>query len=140
MTPVIVDTNVLIDVLGPDGPWRSWSTVQLRSAADEASLVINPIIYGELAIGFDSVEDLDAALPQAWIRREDVPYPAAFLAARCFLEYRRRGGARTSVLPDFYVGAHAAIAGYRLLTRDAARYRTYFPRLEVIAPPNAPIG
>jgi predicted nucleic acid-binding protein len=137
VTSVIVDSNVLIDILGPDGPWRAWSASKLQAAADEAALVINPIIYAELAIGYPSVEALDAALPQTWIRREEVPYPAAFLAARCYLECRRRGGARTGVLPDFFVGAHAAVAGYRLLTRDAARYRRYFPRLELIAPEEA---
>ena len=134
MSSVLVDSNVFIDVLGPDGPWRAWSASRLEAAADEATLLINPVVYAELAVGYPSVEALEAALPQAWIRREEVPYPAAFLAARCYLEYRRRGGARTGVLPDFFVGAHAAIAGYRLLTRDAARYRTYFPRLELIAP------
>ncbi len=134
MSSVLVDSNVFIDVLGPDGPWRAWSASRLQTAAEEATLLINPVVYAELAVGYPSVEALEAALPQAWIRREEVPYPAAFLAARCYLEYRRRGGARTGVLPDFFVGAHAAIAGYRLLTRDAARYRTYFPRLELIAP------
>ncbi len=130
----LVDSNVLIDVLGPDGPWSDWSMSALRAAADADELVLNPIIYGELSVAFDTIEALDAALPPAVIRREDVPYPAAFLAGKCFLGYRRRGGARRSPLPDFYIGAHAAVAGYRLLTRDATRYRTYFPMLEVIAP------
>lgn len=134
MTAVIVDSNVLIDVLGPPGPWQAWSSSMLAATADEAPLVINPVIYAELAIGYAAIEDLDAALPETWIRREEVPYPAAFLAARCFIDYRRRGGQRTGVLPDFLVGAHAAVTGYRLLTRDASRYRTYFRRLDLIAP------
>jgi len=106
----------------------------LRDAQDADTLVLNPVVYGEVSVGFGSVEALDAALPPALIRREDIPYAAAFLAGRAFLAYRRRGGTRTGVLPDFFIGAHAAVAGYRLLTRDATRYRTYFPRLEIIAP------
>ena len=97
-------------------------------------LVINPLVYAEVSTCFDRIEDLEAALPQDAFRREALPYDAAFLAGKCFLAYRRRGGTRRSPLPDFYIGAHAAVAGYRLLTRDASRYRTYFPRLELIAP------
>ncbi len=134
MTPILVDSNVLIDVLSEPGPWSSWSANALRRAADEAAVVINAIIFGEVSIGFPTVETLDEALPAAWLRREDVPYAAAFLAGRCFIDYRRCGGSRLSPLPDFYIGAHAAVAGYRLLTRDATRYRTYFPTLELIAP------
>ncbi len=134
MTPVLVDSNVLIDVMSAPGAWTAWSTDALRQAADEAVIVINPIVYGELSIGFATIEALDEDLPSAWIRREDIPYRAAFLAGKCFVAYRRRGGSRTSVLPDFYIGAHAAVARYRLLTRDASRYRTYFPTLELIAP------
>ena len=132
--PTLVDSNVLIDVLGPAGPWTAWSTAALRDAQDSDVLVINPIVYGELSIGFDRVEALDEALPSDLLRREDIPYAAAFLAGRCFLDYRRRGGTRTGVLPDFYIGAHAAVAGYQLLSRDATRYRTYFPQLRLIAP------
>lgn len=130
----LVDSNVLIDVLGPPGPWSSWSESALRSVQDADALVLNPVVYGELSIGFDTIEALEDALPATLIRREDIPYPAAFLAGKCFLDYRRRGGIRTGVLPDFYIGAHAAVAGYRLLTRDGSRYRTYFPTLELIAP------
>ena len=132
--PTLVDSNVLIDVLGPPGPWTDWSFEAIRQAQDADTLLINPIVYGELGVGFDSIESLDAALPSPMFRREDLPYLAAYLAGKCFIDYRRRGGTRTSVLPDFYIGAHAAVADYRLLTRDASRYRTYFPRLELIAP------
>ena len=97
-------------------------------------LVINPIVYTELSIGFDTIEELDAALTPMAIEREPLPFPAGFVAGRAFLDYRRRGGTRTSPLPDFYIGAHAAVAGYRLLTRDDRRYRSYFPRLDLIAP------
>jgi len=134
VTPILIDSNVLIDVLSEEGPWTSWSSRALREAADEAVLVINPIIFGEISIGYRTIERLDEALPVGAIRREAIPYAAAFLAGKCFMDYRRRGGARTTLLPDFYIGAHAAVAGYRLLTRDATRYRTYFPTVQLIAP------
>ncbi len=134
MSPVLVDTNVLIDVLHRDPVWAPWSDATLERVADEALLVINPIVYGELSLGFASIEELDVALEPHIVGREELPYAAAFLAGRAFLEYRRRGGSRTSPMPDFYIGAHAAVAGYRLLTRERSRYRTYFPALELIAP------
>ncbi len=134
MTPILVDSNVLIDVATGDPIWGSWSSDALQRAQDQAILVINAMVFGELAVGFPTVEALDAALPTDLYRREDIPYAAAFLAGRCYVGYRRRGGIRRSPLPDFYIGAHAAVAGYRLLTRDASRYRTYFPTLELIAP------
>jgi predicted nucleic acid-binding protein len=134
VSAVLVDTNVLVDVLRGDLRWGTWSAAQLASAADSAIIVINPIVYTELSMGFATIEALDAALSPLDIEREPLPYPAGFVAGRAFLEYRRRGGPRTSPLPDFYIGAHAAVAGYRLLTRDARRYRAYFSRLELIAP------
>ncbi len=133
MTPVLVDSNVILDLVERDPRWLSWSTAALARLANDAVLIINPIIYAEVAVGFDAPEELEAALPADAYRREPLPYKAAF-AAGAFLAYRRRGGARTSPLPDFYIGAHAAVRGYRLLTRDAARYRTYFPAVELIAP------
>lgn len=134
MTPVMVDSNVLLDVATVDPTWGTWSTTTLARIADEAVLVINALIYAEVSIGFPSIEVLEHALSADLYRREDLPYEAAFLAGRAFLHYRRRGGAKRSPLPDFYIGAHAAVAGYRLLTRDAARYRTYFPKLDLITP------
>lgn len=131
---VLVDSNILLDVATDDPTWGSWSTEVLERTADEAILVINPLIYAEVSIGFAAIEDLEQALPASLYRREALPYEAGFLAGRCFLRYRRAGGARHAPLPDFYIGAHAAVAGYRLLTRDATRYRTYFPRLTLIAP------
>ena len=104
-------------------------------AAGDHALVINPIVYAEVSIGFDRIEDLDGALPADIIERRPIPLEAAFLAGKCFLKYRRRGGPRQSTLPDFFIGAHAAVEGMTLLTRDAARYRTYFPRLKLICPP-----
>ena len=134
MKAVLVDSNVLLDIATADPTWESWSSQALARAANEAVLVINPIIYAEVSIGFDRVEELEQALPVDLFRRESLPYEAAFLAGKCFLEYRRRRGTKTSPLPDFYIGAHAAVAGLRLLTRDARRYRTYFPKLELIQP------
>ena len=134
MTAVLVDTNVLVDVLRGGDAWGAWSAEQLARAAERAAVVINPIVYAELSVGFDTIEELDAAISPLLIEREPLPYQAGFVAGRAWLAYRRRGGIRSSVLPDFYIGAHAAVAGYRLLTRDAAGYRTSFPRLELIAP------
>lgn len=134
MIPVLVDSNVLLDVATADPRWSDWSSSTLERLADEAVLVINALVYAEVSIGFAAIEELEAALPADLYRREALPYEAAFLAGKCFLEYRRGGGARRSPLPDFYIGAHAAVAGYRLLTRDATRYRTYFPTLQLIAP------
>ena len=130
---VLVDSNVLLDILIPDPTWEAWSSEALARAADNHPLVINPLIYAELSIGFDRIEDLEGALPPE-IRREDLPWDAAFLAGKAFLAYRRRGGSQRGPLPDFYIGAHAAVQGYTLLTRDARRYRTYFPSLDLLAP------
>jgi len=132
---VLVDSNVIIDIATNDPKWAAWSSDALSRAADESTLVINPLIYAEVSIGYERVEDLDALLTWQDFRRLPIPYEAAFLAGKAFASYRRRGGNRLSPLPDFYIGAHAAVDGYRLLTRDARRYRTYFPRLEILAPP-----
>jgi predicted nucleic acid-binding protein len=134
LTSVLVDSNVLLDVATDDPHWGDWSRVTLERVADDSILVINPLVYAEVSIGFPTIEALEAALPAELYRREGLPYEAAFLACKCFLRYRRQGGAKRSPLPDFYIGAHAAVARHRLLTRDATRYRTYFPKLDVIAP------
>ena len=137
MTAIIIDSNVLIDVATDDPTWGDWSSHSLARAADEAVLVINALIYAEVSIGFDSIERLEEALPHDLYRREHLPFEAAFLAGKAFRRYRAAGGTRRSPLPDLYIGAHAAVAGHRLLTRDAARYRTYFPSLQLIAPDGA---
>lgn len=134
MTPVLVDSNVLLDIATDDPRWADWSSRAVEAAAHSARLVINPVIYAEVSVGFDRIEDLDQSLPASIYRREPLPFDAAFLAGKAFLVYQRRGGQKWTPLPDFYIGAHAAIAGYRLLTRDAKRYRTYFPTLELICP------
>ncbi|MBO0737286.1 MAG: type II toxin-antitoxin system VapC family toxin [Alphaproteobacteria bacterium] len=134
MTAVLIDANVLLDVMTEDARWLAWSVAAMERAADRYRLVINPIIYAEVSIRYSRIEELDAALPRTMFDREAIPYEAAFLAGKSFVAYRRRGGRKQSPLPDFFIGAHAAIAGYLLMTRDAARYRTYFPKLSLIAP------
>jgi len=131
---VLVDSNVILDVATNDPTWGEWSSQALARAADESVLVINPIVFAEVSVGFDRVEDLEEALPISLYRRDPLPYEAAFLAGKSFLAYRRSGGRRMTPLPDFYIGAHAAIVGHQLLTRDPRRYRTYFPRLILISP------
>ena len=134
MRSTLVDSNVLIDLFDEASEWRDWSEAMLTRAASRGALVINPIVYAEVAAGFASIEHVEAALPESYLRRESLPWAAAFLAGRAFVQYRRRGGTRSAPLPDFYIGAHAAVAGHTLLTRDARRYRYYFPKLRVIAP------
>lgn len=131
---VLVDANVLLDVLTDDPQWYAWSAAQLDACAAEAELCINPIVYAEVSVGFERIEELDDALPADAFTRLELPWEAGFLAGKAFLQYRCAKGARTSPLPDFYIGAHAAIEGMTLLTRDAKRYRTYYPKLELICP------
>ena len=131
---VLVDSNVLLDVATNDADWGDWSARALAEVAEHTNLVINPIIYAEVSIGYTTIEALDAVLPVGLYQREPLPWEAAFLAGKSFLLYRRRGGSRITPLPDFYIGAHAAIGGLALLTRDAARYRSYFPKVEILAP------
>jgi len=134
VTAILVDSNVLLDLMTEDARWFAWSAAAIESAADSARLVINAVIYAEVSVRYSRIEDVEAALPRTMFEREAIPYEAAFLAGKSFLAYRRRGGMKQSTLPDFFIGAHAAVTGYRLLTRDGARYRTYFPGLELITP------
>ena len=134
MTAVLIDANVLLDVITEDARWLDWSAQALERAGERYRLVINPVIYAEVSIRYSRIEALDAALPKTSFDREPIPYEAAFLAGKAFLAYRRRGGTKRSPLPDFFIGAHAAVSGYQLMTRDATRYRSYFPRLSLIAP------
>src|SRR5215210_1166225 len=130
---VLVDSNVILDVATENTAWADWSSAAIEQYSETRVLVINPLVYAEVSIGFRRIEELDEALPPAYFRREALPWDAAFLAGKVFLKYRRGGGARRSPLPDFYIGAHAAVRGYSLLTRDASRYRTYFPKLDLIS-------
>jgi len=134
MAIVLVDTNVIVDYLDEQSEWTDWSASMLASSAETGSLVINPIIYAEVSVGFNDIDEVEDALPADYFVRADLPWEAAFLAGRCFEQYRRRGGTKRSPLPDFFIGAHAAVTGMTLLTRDARRYRTYFPKLRIIAP------
>lgn len=133
MKPVLVDANVLLDIATSDPRWFAWSAGALEECG-ASILVINPIIYAEVSVGYRTIEELEEVFPAELFSREGLPYEAAFLAGKAYLAYRKRGGKRRSPLPDFLIGAHAAVAGHRLLTRDATRYRTYFPTVELIAP------
>lgn len=133
-TGTLVDSNVLLDILTEDPIWEDWSTDALAEAAEAGPLFINPIVYSEVSIRFTTIEALEDALPPRDYRREPIPWTAAFLAGKAFLDHRRNKGARSTTLPDFFIGAHAAVAGIDLLTRDVGRYRTYFPTVSLIAP------
>jgi predicted nucleic acid-binding protein len=135
VSETLVDSNVLLDLLTEDAQWFDWSSSALEAEAERSVLVIDPVIYAEVSIRFERIEDLDDALPSSMFRRDELPWEAAFLAGKCFVRYPRRGGSKQSPLPDFYIGAHAAVAGMALLTRDAGRYRAYFPNLAIVAPP-----
>jgi predicted nucleic acid-binding protein len=131
---ILVDTNVLLDVLEEDADWCEWSQGQLDSASAIDTLAINPIIYSELSIGFARIEELEAVIKEASLAFEDMPREALFLAGKAFLRYRRSRGTKRNVLPDFYIGAHAAVMQWPLVTRDVGRYRAYFPTVSLIAP------
>lgn len=130
----LVDSNVLIDLFTKDPTWCAWSFAQLADAADRGPLLINHVIYAEVSIRFTNFEELEEALGRDAFLRAELPWTAAFLAGKCFRDYRSRGGTKTSPLPDFFIGAHAAVMKLPLLTRDAKRYRTYFPTVELITP------
>jgi hypothetical protein len=130
----LVDTNVLLDLVTDDPVWADWSIRQLDAAAIKGPLTINGVVYAELSVRFERIEDLDEVLADSGITLEEVPRSALFLAGKVFQRYRAAGGIRNSVLPDFFIGAHAAVAGLPLLTRDIQRYKTYFPSINLIAP------
>ncbi len=134
---LLVDTNVLIDVLADDPEWADWSIRQLRTQSQVHELAINPIIYAELALTFSSFEALDEVVGEMQLRFLELPRPALFLAGKAFARYRKAGGGKQNVLADFFIGAHAAVEGLTLLTRDSRRYRTYFPTLDLITPDTA---
>ncbi|MFL1376247.1 MULTISPECIES: type II toxin-antitoxin system VapC family toxin [unclassified Nocardiopsis] len=130
---MLVDANVLLDVFTEDPNWGEWSVQALADAADQGPLIINPIIYAEISVRFTRIEDLEELLVDDFVRA-DLPWDAAFLAGKCHSRYRKQGGVKTAPLPDFYIGAHAAVSGFQLLTRDARRFRTYFPTVKLISP------
>jgi predicted nucleic acid-binding protein len=131
---ILVDTNVLLDVLQEDPKWAQWSQSQLEAASLTDRLAINAVIYSELSIAFERIEELEAVISEASLTVESIPREALFLAGKAFLNYRRRQGSKQAVLPDFYIGAHAAVSGYPIMTRDITRYRSYFPTVRLIAP------
>jgi predicted nucleic acid-binding protein len=131
---ILVDSNVLLDVITNDPNWGKASSEALAKFGDAEGLAINPIIYAEVSVGFSTIELLERAIPVEQFVRLPLPWESGFLAGKCFLAHKRRGGIRASPLPDFYIGAHAAISGLKLLTRDVPRYRTYFPRLLILEP------
>ncbi|MDP2197306.1 MAG: type II toxin-antitoxin system VapC family toxin [Sulfurimicrobium sp.] len=133
---LLVDTNVLVDVLEDDPVWADWSISQLRAQSKIHRLAINPIIYAELSLTFSAVEALDQTLDDLGLSMLAIPRPALFLAGKAFVRYRRQGGQKSNVLADFFIGAHAAVSGHPLLTRDTRRYISYFPSLTLIAPEN----
>lgn len=133
----LVDTNVLFDLVTGEPIWADWSARQLRIAAARGTLIVNPVVYAELSVGYDRVDEVDTALGEAGIELVEVPRPALFLAAKAFQAYRGRGGTRTGVLPDFFIGAHAVVEDIALLTRDVRRYRGYFPTIMLITPGDA---
>lgn len=138
MTPVIVDSSVLLDVVTDDPEWSDRSRAAVASLSAHRQLVINTVIFAEVSISFDRIEDVEEHLASDVFRREEMPFEAAFLAGKAYLAYRRRGGTRRSPLPDFFIGAHAAVRGYALLTRDPTGIRSYFPTIEIIAPETHP--
>jgi len=131
----LVDTNVLLDLVTADPVWANWSIAALDAADTAGPVWINDVVYAELSVRFAEIDTLDTMLDEARVDLAPIPRPALFLAGKAFLRYRAAGGGRTGVLPDFFIGAHAAVANWNLLTRDAARYRTYFPTVRLIAPP-----
>lgn len=137
---VLIDTNIVLDIWTDDPAWSAWSTQAILDAEASGPLAVNPIIYAELCYEAQSEAHVEQALDRARIRRLQLPYSAAWPAARAFEIYRERGGARTSPLPDFFIGAHAQVEGMALLTRDASRYRTYFPEVRLITPTQRSAG
>lgn len=131
---LLVDTNVLVDVLEDDPDWAAWSVRQLRAQSQVHELVINPVIYSELSLTFDSVRALDNAIEGIGLKMHELPRPALFLAGKAFVQYRRGGGSKGNVLADFFIGAHAAVMSCAILTRDARRYKSYFPGVSLIVP------
>lgn len=131
---ILVDSNILLDIVTADPEWLPWSQAALADALLAGPVAINQLVYAEVSIAYRHASELDAILTRLRVQRADLPWEAAHLAGQAFLRYRRQGGNRTSPLPDFYIGAHAQVAGLQLLTRDAKRYRTYFPKISLIAP------
>lgn len=138
MTSTLIDTNVLLDIVEMRPDWKEWSSRQVFEARLGGKIVLNPIVYAEASIPYESSAEFNAIIDDAGFVKEDLPWPAAFLAAKAHRRYRERGGARTQTLPDFFIAAHAVVKGFKLVTRDAARFRSYFPELDIVEPESHP--
>jgi len=138
MTSTLIDTNVLLDIVEKRENWLAWSEASVRRLLKEGPIVINPVIYAEASVPYIDEAEFAAIVDTVWLRREDLPWNAAFRAGKAFLQYRKKGGEKGRNLPDFFIGAHAAVKRYRLLTRDALRFRTYFPEIDIVAPDTHP--
>jgi len=134
MRGILVDSNIILDVFLDDPNWAEWSESKLEKFSAITKLYINPIVYSEISIGFNRIEELESVLNRAGFQMLDIPKEALFLAGKVFLKYRKNRGTKRSPLPDFYIGAHAAILEMELITRDESRYRTYFPTVKLISP------
>ena len=130
----MIDSNVILDVVSRNQEWFEWSSNTIQTLSQNDIFVINSIIYSEVSIGYADIKEVEDLFMPSYFVREPLPWEACFLAGKCFLNYRKKGGTKTSPLPDFFIGSHALVRGYVLLTRDSARYRTYFPKLQLIAP------
>ena len=131
---ILIDSSVMLDLYDPDSEWYEWSASSLKSLSGSSEFVINPIVYAEVSVRFESVADFDDAFPPQDFLRRAIPFAAALLAGKAHIKYRERGGKRVSTLPDFFIGAHAAVAGYDILARDTRRFSRYFPGVTLIAP------
>ena len=131
---ILIDSNILLDIASEDSEWYAWSSEAVASAGSSSELAINPVIYAEASVRYSSPEEFDNAFPERFFRREPLPFAAAFLAGKAHLAYRKKGGSRLAPLPDFFIGAHAAVSRFKILTRDPRRIRRYFPSVELIAP------
>ncbi|MCF8035821.1 MAG: PIN domain-containing protein [Desulfobacteraceae bacterium] len=134
MNGVLVDSNIVLDVFLDDPDWGDWSEARLAEYDQAGTLYINPVVYSEISIGFKRIEEVESAIARAGFKMLQIPKEALFMAGKVYLEYRRKKGTRTSPLPDFYIGAHAAVLEMALITRDTSRYRTYFPTVRLITP------
>jgi predicted nucleic acid-binding protein len=131
---ILIDSNILLDIASENSEWYSWSSTEVATSANSSELGINPVIYAEASVRYATPAEFDRAFPEAFFRREPLPYAAAFLAGKAQLAYRNHGGTRVATLPDFFIGAHAVVANYKIMTRDPRRFRRYFPTVELITP------
>lgn len=130
----MIDSNVILDVVTQDPIWFNWSSTKIKELSSSDLFIVNSIIYSEVSIGYHRIEEVETLFTPSYFVREPIPWEACFLAGKCFLQYRQKGGEKNSPLPDFFIGSHALVRGYHLLTRDVARYQKYFPKLHLITP------